>query len=77
MLKHLCKTFVRRAEAQGMKGRKRDEAMIEFMVGAWAALHEAGHPQSDHINVVLSMVLTVRGYAECLRIANASDAEAA
>jgi hypothetical protein len=73
MLKTLCKTFVNRANELGMKGKARDAALIEFMVGACMVLHITKHDAYEHVMGVTAMVLTVRGFKECERIAALAD----
>jgi hypothetical protein len=42
LVKELCKKFVGRSEAQFMKGKKRDSAALEFLLGAAAACDAIG-----------------------------------
>lgn len=69
MLKQLCKTIVERSEAQKWAGKRRDQLALEFMIGAYAALREADHPDATHIGNMLAMVFTIRGFSEMERIA--------
>lgn len=72
MLQHLCSIFVGRAKTFGLKGKKRDEALIEFMCGAYYALDHAGlDKEAGIVGATTLMVFPVRGFAECGRIANA------
>jgi hypothetical protein len=73
MLKTLCKTFVNRANELNLKGKARDAALIDFMVGACAVLHELKDPAYEHVMGVTAMVFTVRGFKECERIATRID----
>lgn len=77
MLKTLCKTFVERAEHQGLKGKARDTAAIEFMVGAYAALTATEHPEANHVGTNLQLVICTRGYSEVKRVAEKEDKAAA
>lgn len=70
MLKALCKQFVARAEALGLKGKKRDGALMEFMCGSYAALQAAGHAEAEHVGTVIAMIFSVRGFSECQKIAS-------
>jgi hypothetical protein len=75
MLKTLCQAFVARATTLGLKGKKRDAALIDFMCGAYAAL-AAKDPHGDearHLATVLGLVFTTRGYSECERIAKREE----
>lgn len=38
LMKTLCKKFVERTEALGLRGKKRDDALVDFMCGAATAL---------------------------------------
>lgn len=77
MLKTLCKTFVQRAEHQGLKGKARDTAAIEFMVGAFAALEASKHPEANHVGTYTQLAICTRGYSEVKRVAEAEDKSAA
>ena len=69
MLQTLCVKFVERAEFQQLKGKKRDELAIEFLIGAATALQNAEHPEANHVLNCVAMIIVVRGYAEVKRIA--------
>lgn len=77
MLKTLCKAFVQRADHQNLKGKKRDDMALEFMVGAYAALAAAKHPEAEHVGAVVAMVICTRGFSEVKKIAEAEDKAAA
>lgn len=76
-LKPIAIAFVQRAEALGMKGKSRDNAAIEFFLGAYVAAYglAKGDAESDagkhatHILAVTQMLVCTRGYAEVKRIA--------
>lgn len=76
-LEKVCIAFVNRAEALGMKGVKRDEAALHYLLGAYAAL-EATEQKADanHIGAVCAMVISTRGYSEVHRIAQHALKEA-
>lgn len=77
MIKTLCKFFVERSEALNLKGKKRDEAAFEFLIGAHTALVAVGHPEADHVRVVTTYSIAFRGFKEVQRIAEAQDKVAA
>lgn len=81
MLQTLCVKFVERAEHFNLKGKKRDEQAIEFLVGAATALQVSNHPEANHVLNCVAIIICVRGYAEVKRIAdnaiNGTDKEAA
>lgn len=74
MLQKLCVKFVTRAENFSMKGKKRDELAIEFLVGAASALQEINHPEYEHVINCVAMIICVRGYGEVKRIADDATA---
>lgn len=75
-LKKLCMAFVQRSQSLGLRGKKRDDALIEFMVGAANALTIAGaEDDAKHVTAVLAVVFSVRGFSECMRIACEPEAD--
>lgn len=75
MLQTLCTRFVERAEHFDMKGKKRDEKAIEFLVGAASALQATDHPEYSHVINCVALIICVRGYAEVKRIADMAKEE--
>ena len=75
MLQTLCTRFVERAEHFEMKGKKRDEKAIEFLVGAATALQAINHPEANHVTNCVAMIICVRGYMEVKRIAEMAEEE--
>jgi len=69
MLQTLCIQFVERAEHFEMKGKKRDERAIEFLVGAATALQNTNHEEAQHVLSCVAFIIAVRGYVEVKRIA--------
>lgn len=72
-LKTACRKFVERAEYLGYKGKRRDEAALDFICGWAGAMADAKHPELNHITNCLAMIIAVRGYAEVKRIAETPD----
>lgn len=70
MLQTLCVKFVERAEFQQLKGKKRDELAIEFLIGAATALQVSNHEEANHVLNCVAMIICVRGYGEVKRIAD-------
>lgn len=66
----LCVNFVERAEYLNLKGKKRDEAAIEFLVGAASALQITNHAEANHVLTCVAMAICPRGYGEVKRIAD-------
>lgn len=77
MIKTLCKAFVERAEALNLKGKKREDAAFEFLLGAHIALAAVNHPEAEHVGTVTTFIIAIRGYSEVKRIAEAEDKAAA
>jgi hypothetical protein len=72
MVIKLAKTFKTRAEFNNMKGKGRDNAAIEFFVGAMAALEapEGGDRAAyDAVAIFTTMLLCTRGYNAILSAA--------
>lgn len=59
MLKKICLAFVSRSETQGWKGKKRDEAAINFFAGAISML---GEKDAKPILAFTVFGLSIRGY---------------
>jgi hypothetical protein len=71
-LREVCAQFVGRAEALGYKGRRRDQAAIDFLCGVSCGARLAGDTKmSDHILMVIATTIATRGYGEVVRFANA------
>lgn len=66
--KHVAKKFIERSEALGYKGRKRDDAALDFVCGA-AAPFAPSSAEYAAITVLILMVST-RGYMGLTEIAS-------
>ena len=78
MYRMLCEKFIERADALGLKGKKRDDYALEFMIGAATTLALIGHPEADHVCRCSALLVSTRGYLAIVRGAGrGSDAEAA
>lgn len=75
MLKTLCKAFVQRSEALNLKGKKREDAAFEFLIGAHTALAAVNHPEADHVRTVTTFIIATQGFREVKRIAEQAEAE--
>lgn len=65
----ICKVFVARAHNGEMKGKARDRAALEFIVGANAgAFHAGNNDLCSHLQTIAFLV-SVRGYSEVERLA--------
>lgn len=72
----ICANFVSRAEYQGYKGKKRNDAGMDFIAGAVAALEAMGHDsEAKHLLMVASMIVAPRGYGEIERLAALEGSE--
>lgn len=80
----IAKLFITRAEHLNLRGRKRDDAAMEFFVGAAMGVNtlvkEKGDDAStlyDHIILVASLLIATRGYAAVVGLAKDREQEAA
>jgi hypothetical protein len=65
MIMSLTKAFVSRSTEQGYKGKRRDDAALEFFLGAVVSARELGREDvAQHLEVFAALVLSVRGYRE-------------
>jgi hypothetical protein len=64
--------FIERSKALGYRGKKRDDALIDYWTGAAMALTNVDHPDADWMRQ-MAFIISVRGYSECERIANQED----
>lgn len=65
----LAELFRQRMEAQGIKGKKRDNAAIEFMAGALAAAYAiSGDDKDPNVQGIgtLAFLVSCRGSAELM-----------
>ena len=61
--KNLAAKFIERADALGYKGKKRDDAALDFFVGAGAVAAETGNAElAMHLTRVVVMIISVRGF---------------
>jgi hypothetical protein len=67
----VAQSFIERAAAQGMKGKARDKAAVEFAVGAASAAFQMHGQESAEWSGLsaLAFLVAVRGYEELERIA--------
>ena len=63
--------FVSRANVQGMTGKKREVAAVEFVIGAAAAAAILHGEKSDEWSALsmLAFIVSTRGYAELVEVA--------
>ena len=67
----ICAAFVERSEALNYKGKRRDNAALDYMCGAATAAQWAGkaqEPLAKHLATIVHLV-AIRGYFELRRIA--------
>lgn len=62
VLKVLCQGFKDRAEGRELKGKRRDDAAIDYFVGAVRALQVIENEHARHVETWLVLVLSVRGF---------------
>ena len=69
-IKNLAKAFVRRSNILGLKGKKRDVAAVEFLVGCCCALWEAGHKDAEMLENTVYFFVAPRGYRAVTHLAS-------
>lgn len=70
VVQRLAQTFVSRAQQLHYRGKKRDDAMMDFFTGAVMLAETLElNDLRDHLGRILVMILSCRGYEECLRLA--------
>lgn len=75
LLKELCLGFITRSRGLSYRGKKRDDAAMDYLVGAAMALREVGlAEESDFIARNVALVISVRGYEEVERISKGEEA---
>lgn len=69
--KQVAEMFVARAKTQGLKGKARDRAAVDFMCGAGTAVAFAkGQESSEYGELsLLAFLVATRGYSEIERAA--------
>jgi hypothetical protein len=68
--KIIAQRFIERAEALNLKGKKRDDAALDYFVGAVAGAEMAGDTKlAEHLGVIAAMMISVRGYFAVREIA--------
>ncbi len=65
IVKQTAAAFRTRAVALGLKGKRRDEALLDYWSGATTTCLLLGRTdEAQYLNTVGSMILQVRGYSE-------------
>lgn len=79
LTKALAQKFIERSEALGLKGKKRDDAALDFWCGAASALELSGRKlDADTLGRQAALIVAVRGYFGVREMANMTlDAERA
>jgi hypothetical protein len=61
--RELAVSFVERAKYLGLKGKARDNAVLDFFCGAACALEKVGkHEEAQQVGMTAAMILSTRGY---------------
>lgn len=59
----IAESFMRRSEALGLKGRKRDEFALEYFIGAAYAYLAAGMTEEcNNLSAIAGLMIAPRGY---------------
>lgn len=71
LVKTIAERFVERSSALGLKGKKRDDAALDYFLGAAAGAELAGDVQmACQLGLVSAMIISVRGYAGVVSLAS-------
>lgn len=62
MSHHVAKACTDRMAALGLKGRKRDDACLDFYCGAATVLEGLSHPAAQAIATQAGLIVAIRGY---------------
>jgi hypothetical protein len=74
----LAKSFIERAESLGYKGRKRDEAALDYFCGAAQAARFVGNDDLyQHLVWAIFKIVSVRGYSGVKQLAAITEKEPA
>jgi hypothetical protein len=66
----LATSFMERADALNLKGKKRDDAALDYWCGAAIGAGLAGHTQLEsHFGRLAALVISVRGFMAIKEIA--------
>lgn len=67
----LCQQFIERSNAIGYRGRRRDDAALDYLIGAAQAFKVAGHDwESEAIGRICYLDVATRGFKAVERVAN-------
>jgi hypothetical protein len=71
VLKRIAVRCVARADGLGYRGKKRDDFVLDYFVGAMAGIEATqGNTEDLHLlERVSALILSIRGFAEVKRIA--------
>jgi len=62
-VRKLAIMFIERSESLGLKGKRRDDAALEYFCGAYAiATVQEDAPLAEHLGRTMTMMVSVRGY---------------
>lgn len=60
--KQVAQQFMTRSENQGLKGKKRDEMALEFVLGAASGMQVTGEVSKMNTLLMLGSMVAVKGY---------------
>lgn len=67
-VKMLALKFKERSEALGYKGKKRDDAALDYFAGAATVLAEMKHEDANAVIVFMQWDLSIRGYLTLVKL---------
>jgi hypothetical protein len=70
IVKKLAGQFVERSEALFYKGKRRDDAAVEFFLGAYVALNVTGNSElANKVGLTTAALIAPRGYTAVEQLA--------
>ena len=66
----LARSFIKRAEALGYKGKKRDDAALDYFCGAAVLASESGNASlATHLGALCALTISVYGFVAVSQLA--------
>ena len=71
--KMVAQQFITRSDTQTLKGKKRDEMALEYVLGAASAMQVTGNDTKMNSLLLLASLISVRGYKFLNEFANSEN----
>lgn len=70
----VARFVLRRVDAHGYTGQKRDKLTYDVWMGAFVGLSAVGHEDADWVGQVGTILIATRGYKELLQVISRAEA---